>query len=292
MGPSAARCSDQSRARQDSMIATAPPASHWLLVELEGPWPIGAMGAFPKDVARVLAQRAQSADARISLIRRPGRHPRGHAPIRWAYADLRPGHEGIRWGVAEDAAAVAAADWEVSAGEGEPVVLVCAHSRHDVCCALRGRPVVKTLAEDWPEHVWECSHLGGDRFAATMVLLPHGLCYGRIDPTNAPEVLHAYQRGQVVPELLRGRCCLTRPEQAAQALLRDQGASRDIGALPPLGTNSLGDGLFEVTLGGEPGHIVRLRERVVALGTPATCRATQLAEGREYELLSVTPLPE
>lgn len=274
------------------MIATAPPASRWLIIEQEGPWPIGALGAFPNDVGRTLAQRTQSVDARLSLIRRPGRHPRGHAPIRWAYADLRPGREGIRWGLAEDAAAVAAAPWEVDAGEGEPVILVCAHSRHDVCCALRGRPVVKVLAEQWPEHVWECSHLGGDRFAATMVLLPHGLCYGRIDPANAPEVLRAYQKGLVVPELLRGRCCLTRAEQAAQALLRREGGSSRIDALSPLRTTDLGGGMFEVTLDGEPGHTVRFRERVVALGTPATCRATALGDGREYDLLQVTAGPD
>lgn len=274
------------------MVATAPPASRWLLIEQEGPWPIGSMGVFTKEVGRTLAQRAQSSDARISLIRRAGRHPRGHAPIRWAFADLRAGHEGIRWGLADDAGEVAASPWLVSPGEGEPVAIVCAHSRHDVCCALRGRPVVKTLAADWPEHVWECSHLGGDRFAATMVLLPHGLCYGRIDVDNAREVLQAYREGQVVPELLRGRCCLTRPEQAAQALLRGEGASRDLAALPPLGTRDLGDGVYEVTLGGQPGHIVRFRERVVALGTPATCRATRLGDGREYDLLNVMSLPE
>ena len=42
------------------------------------------------------------------------------------------------------------------------------------------------LAERDPDAVWECSHIGGDRFAATMLLFPHGINYGRADTFARP----------------------------------------------------------------------------------------------------------
>ncbi len=174
------RCSTASALRQDSMVATAPPGQRWLLVEREGAWPSRALDVFDPFEAHALSQKASAYEARISLIRRPGRHPRTQGPFRWAIADIRPGHEGIRWNLGESLEEVLADNWHVEPG-GDPVAIVCAHSKHDVCCALRGRPVAAAVELMWPGQVWECSHLGGDRFAATMVLLLHGLSFGRVD---------------------------------------------------------------------------------------------------------------
>ncbi len=285
------RCSVAARERGDSMVATAPPAQRWLLIEHEGAWPINALDVFAPDVARGLAIRAAALDARISLIRRPGRHPRTEGPIRWALADVRPGLEGIRWGVAGSAADLVDAQWQVDPGEGEPVAIVCAHSRHDVCCAMQGRPVAAALDERWPGRVWECSHLGGDRFAATMVLLPHGLCYGRVTPQVGDRILTAHEQDLVVPEHLRGRCSQSRLAQAAQSLVRAAGMGSDrIEALSPLSEVELADDEFEIVLSASPNLAVRVREVTVPLGTPATCRATRNAFGRDYEMVSVQPL--
>lgn len=283
------RCSDASAARNDSMVATAPPARSWLLVEHEGAWPVTALQVLPPGARRALAARAADHEARISLIRRPGRHPREDGPIRWAFADVRPGHEGIRWGMADSPADLIDMQWSADAGEGDPVAIVCAHSRHDVCCAVRGRPVAAALAGLWPGQVWECSHLGGDRFAATMVLLPHGLCYGRVTPATGPGILQAFDEARVIGEHLRGRCSDDRITQAAQALVRAAMPERDrIDDLRPLATAQLADDIHQVELGGEPVLSVQLRERLVALGTPATCRSSLPAEGREYDLLTLT----
>jgi hypothetical protein len=282
------RCSVAARERGDSMVATAPPAQRWLLIEHEGSWPVNALDVFRPGVGRPLAVRAAAQQTRISLIRRPGRHPRTEGPIRWALADVRPGQEGIRWGTVRTAADLIEAEWHVDPGEGEPVAIVCAHSRHDVCCAMQGRPVAAALADRWPGRVWECSHLGGDRFAATMVLLPHGLCYGRVTPEGGAEILTAQERGLVRPAHLRGRCALSRLSQAAQALVREAGMGSDgIGDLLPLSEVEVADDEFEVVLSGSPDLAVRVREAAIPLGTPATCRAANDAFGREYEMVSV-----
>ena len=56
-----------------------------------------------------------------------------------------------------------------------PLVLVCTNGRHDPCCATFGRPLARVLREGAQrDDVWECSHIGGDRFAANIVILPEG----------------------------------------------------------------------------------------------------------------------
>jgi hypothetical protein len=205
--------------------------------------------------------------------------------VRYAVADLRPGREGLRWAQAASVEAIATGDWTVRAGEGDPVALVCVHGRHDVCCAMRGRPVAAALEQRWPGRVWECSHLGGDRFAATLVLLPHGLYYGRVDGPSGAAILAAYDRGEVEPTHLRGRTSLPRLAQAAQAAARDAGQlGPPLDAGLPRAVRDLGDGLVEVAL-ADPDLRVVLREHTVPLDTPATCRSTVPAVGHEYELV-------
>lgn len=279
------RCATVSRARDDSMIATAPPGQRWLLIEREGAWPSRALDVFDPFDAYALSQKAAACDARISLIRRPRRHPRAPGTFRWAIADIRPGREGIRWNEAETVEEVVADSWHVTGGEGQPVALVCAHSKHDVCCALRGRPVAAALEPMWPGQVWECSHLGGDRFAASMVLLPHGLCFGRVDAGAGFEILDAYHRGELLPERLRGRSAYGRPVQAADCLARLSLGRIQMSGLRPVACETDGDDIT-VTF-ADPDLTVRLREREVRLGTPATCRALREGTAFEYDLLGI-----
>ncbi len=156
------------------------------------------------------------AGVRLALIRRPGRSD----PARrlWAYADTRPGREQVWWGEFGDDAELVAVPLDGSAGapSRDPVFLVCAHGRHDPCCAVRGRPVAAALGSRYATATWECSHVGGDRFAANLVVLPHGLYYGRLSPETALEVARAYGEGHVVPRWLRGRAALSPAAQAAQ----------------------------------------------------------------------------
>ena len=71
-------------------------------------------------------------------------------------------------------------------------------------------------------HAWQCSHMGGHRFAPTSLFFPHGLCYGRIEPGQVAAMMDAYRSGQLVPEYLRGRVCYAAAAQAADVLLRMQ----------------------------------------------------------------------
>jgi hypothetical protein len=107
----------------------------------------------------------------------------------------------------------------------EPLYLVCAHGRRNVCCARFGGPLAQALAARYPSQVWETTHVGGHRFAANLVILPHGLYYGPVDAARAVEAIDAYARGTIVPERYRGRAGQPREVQEIEyARLTDAGS--------------------------------------------------------------------
>ncbi|MDT5039692.1 MAG: hypothetical protein QOE51_677, partial [Actinoplanes sp.] len=145
------------------MLGTAFPAARLLLVEQPGPW--GARGLrdsrFGTAAAELLEATAARAGVRVQAIRRPGRTPRD-AVRRWALVDTRDGRESLRWGTFAEPAELIALPLDETPGtpDPDPLYLVCAHSKHDTCCALRGRPVAAAIAARRPGRVWVCRHLG------------------------------------------------------------------------------------------------------------------------------------
>lgn len=222
-------CSNAARRRGDPLVGTAPPTRRWLLIEHAGAWlPEAFAGtAIDIDVKRTLQAAADTVAARILLVRRTGRvapDPRGTR--RWCVVD-QDATEPLTWGSWTRAADLtpAAAALRGSAAPERPAVappapapellLVCTHGRHDVCCAVRGRPVAAALAARWPEATWECSHVGGDRFAANLISLPDGAAFGGLDPATAPTVVAEHLAGRTPTPYLRGVCGYPPAVQAA-----------------------------------------------------------------------------
>ncbi|NMO91834.1 sucrase ferredoxin [Actinomycetospora sp. TBRC 11914] len=291
------RCSDAAREREDPLFASAPPARRWLLVEHPGPWgPQALTGAgFADDVVDALDAFCRTHDARFQLIRRTAaRGAPTEAGGRFAVVDCRPGHESVRWGRvdAPEALPAALADLEHSTEPSdEPVYLVCAHGRHDACCAMRGRPVAAVLAATHPERTWETTHTGGDRFAANVVLLPHGLVLGRVPATEAVEVAERYDRGDVDPRLVRGRAGLAPAVQAAQHHVRLALDEHRVAALAPAGARQDPEDPQRWTVrlvapDGDGEVEVVVRERWIVSPTPLTCGAGRAASMRTYDLVA------
>lgn len=242
----AAHCATQARVRNDPLAGTAAPAHRWLLIEYPGPWATHALDSrlIPLELANRLEGLARSMPARVLLIRRPGRRTRqeDHA---WVVVDHDAGQHWGSWREAPDleGAADALAGEVAPSGPQEPLMLVCTHGLHDTCCAMRGRPVAAALAARWPLNTWECSHVGGDRFAANLLLLPDGVYYGSLSATTALPVVESHLAGAVTPEHLRG---VSTEEPVVQAAIIEgharlgPGGARDlVGAgLRPLSPNS------------------------------------------------------
>jgi hypothetical protein len=154
----------------------------------------------------------------------------------------------------------------------ESLILVCTNGRHDQCCANLGRPLVRELRDSpWAERVWECSHIGGDRFAANVVVLPESLYFGRVDPQSAPALLGALDDGRIDLALFRGRTSLSLAEQAVEHFVR-----RELGIDAVDGVaidRQAADGAFPVRLGKRLVH-VRVRRRLVTATEPLTCKGT------------------
>jgi len=98
--------------------------------------------------------------------------------------------------------------------------LVCTNGARDPCCAIRGPAVAQALARVLPGEVYECSHLGGHRFAANVLVLPDGLCFGRLDARTAVALAAELEAGRLPLEHLRGRTALDPEQQAAEILIR------------------------------------------------------------------------
>jgi hypothetical protein len=292
----AARCSVQARLRGDSLVATAPPARRWLLVEQPGPWGRDALleSRFDRRVASRLAARARELGVRIQLVRRAGERL-ADSGRRWAIADTTPGRETVRWSTRETDAELLQVPWDATVGTPSqvPTYLVCTHGTHDVCCAVRGRPLARALpVPGMPADVWETSHLGGDRFAANVVVLPWGFLYGEV-PEDGGGLVAAHAAGQVALPWLRGRAGLAPAAQAAQ-----QHARRELGLLGvhdlPLrrvrGLPSPAPGVerFDVVLTGPDGDVlVTVESRLSAEAHRLTCAATQPGHWRTWHPLAL-----
>lgn len=177
------------------MGATAATARTWLLVEQPGPWGRKALTGSRLDpaVGRALDRAADGTGVRVALIRRPGRHADLHTPAshRVYLAHTAPGDAWVRTDTLADPAELTALDFTAlgagshggfgTAHAGPPLALVCTNGRRDRCCAVNGRPLAAELAASGGADAWEVTHLGGHRFSPTMLVLPYGYTYGRVD---------------------------------------------------------------------------------------------------------------
>lgn len=196
-------------------MASAPEASRaWLLIEHPGPWPPEPTATSLPAPLDAQVRTADTLGIRVQMIRRPGRRPASDMRqllLGWT-AGTSPW---IRHGkLPAGSAALTDLDLkELSAGtppafgspSDEPVFLVCTHGRRNACCARLGAPLAQALAARHPGLVWETTHVGGHRFAANLVILPHGLYYGPVGLDAAAAAISAYRQGTITPERYRGR---------------------------------------------------------------------------------------
>ncbi|WP_369199377.1 sucrase ferredoxin [Streptomyces sp. PU-14G] len=293
-------CATASRALAEPLTGTAATARTWLLVEQPGPWGRKALTQSRLDpgLGQALDAAASAHGARVALIRRPGRHadhspPAGHRVFlartvpgaSWVLTARLSGDGGLEAlravdfaafdGPAPPASGAASGPcWEPY--EGSPLALVCTNGKRDRCCALLGRPLAAELAATGSANVWEITHLGGHRFAPTLLVLPHGYAYGRLDAAGVKSVLDAVRDGQVSLEGCRGRSAWDRPGQAADLAVRELTGELRADAVSVLAVRPDPDGQRRiVTVAHADGRRWRvvLRERAQGPAVPASCGA-------------------
>lgn len=272
-----------SLARADQLIGTASPVRAFLLVEHPGPWGQAALrdAALPGNLLAALRRRSASAKVRVLMIRRHGQ--RGQDGVRVFAAHAHPSRPWLETTHLHNHHDVLDLDLEaLGAGRSpgltshaEPVFCVCTHGRHDACCAEQGRPVAAALTRSHPEQTWEVSHLGGDRFAGNLLVLPDGLGYGRVTPDTVAALADAHLAGLITPEHLRGRSGYSMPVQVAELAVRRELDEWRIGALRLAARpEATGAGWRTRFVGGGATHEVTVHRSDSAETQQLTCSAT------------------
>ena len=297
-----ATCSAVSRSLGEPLFATASRVSAWVLIEQPGPWGREALLASRLDpvIGRALHDRAHATGVRVILIRRPGRTLPGPRHAFLAYTGRR-----ARWLEElrlEDASELLDLDWsllgrERPPGYGRPLAgalyLACTNGRHDQCCATWGRPLAQALAGAVGDRAWECSHIGGDRFAGNLVCLATGVYYGRLGATRAPEVVALHERGRLDLEHYRGRCVDPPVVQAAEYFLRRELGVTGLDEVAAEWRGQAADGAVGVRFAVPDGRwMVRLRVGADEDARPLTCQVRRPRRPPLYELLDLARLEE
>ncbi len=287
------RCAPAAELRGDPLHGTAAPAQRFVLVEQPGAWGRNALheSRLGDDVVRGLLATCRASGGRLLLIRRAHREP--DAARRFAIVDARLGSERVWWGAYEDERELAELELERPPGSPttEPILLVCTHGRRDPCCARRGWPVVLALTEAFPDWTWQCSHVGGDRFAANFVLLPHGLYYGHVAPDEAVDVVRRYRRGLVTTDRLRGRSCYPPAVQSAQHFARLDLDDHRLRSLEPISWTAPTGDRVRVRLAREDRELrVTVRRETSEPIPRLTCGAVSAARVDHYVLEAIEAL--
>jgi hypothetical protein len=252
--PDDATCAAQSLHVGEPLAGTAVAETDlWIALEHPGPW--GPKGledsALPAElVAQLRAFTARQPRARVQLIRKPERT--GDERLLFL-ARGEPGAASSYRLTLDGLGALAAVDldaWAAGAAPSaaqqsrRPLYLVCVHGKRDRCCAQRGMPVYSALTAIASDDVWQTTHLGGHRFAATLLVLPEGVCYGRLDAAEATALAAAHARGELYDvSRMRGRCAYASEVQAAEVALRQALGELRLDALRWLGAEQVASGV-------------------------------------------------
>ncbi|HVL99670.1 MAG TPA: sucrase ferredoxin [Egibacteraceae bacterium] len=289
------RCAAEARERDEPRYGTASHVRRWLLLEQPGPWGRDALieSRMPAAVATELESTAADVNARVILIRRT----RGRSARQRRCFVVRSDLALVEELVLDDVTDLLDVDLTpLAAGRPvggtpwlEPLHLVCTNGRHDACCAEYGRPLALALSGAVGERVWECSHIGGDRFAGNLVCFPHGLYFGHVGPAEGPDVALQYERGLIDLDHYRGRSSHSFVVQAAEYFLRSDRDLRHVDDLVFTTRRVIADDAFRVVFADRPGQrwTVDVRVERDSRDQRLTCQATVAARPPRYALLAI-----
>lgn len=169
-----------------------------------------------KDLASAIHNAAQGG-LHVALVDRVGESD--------ALPQLHALPESLQADFSSEAALIAAirayTEGQIFDGKCDPriTVLVCTDSRRDACCARYGFSTYKALdaiADKQKFNIVQATHLGGCRFAASLVVMPQRQRYGRMTAGQAPAFLEALSRGEIFLPAYKGRTDIPEPLQIAE----------------------------------------------------------------------------
>ncbi|MEM1254513.1 MAG: sucrase ferredoxin [Cyanobacteria bacterium P01_H01_bin.21] len=227
-------------AHSESLIGTAVPADTFILLETPQPWgkPALLSPGVPESLRQVV-KPLLAVGVRVHLIANEQTAEQGQRRILifqrspQQSMQLEVGYKS--WEIQVDSAAEMAPALEAFFQNGSRLslssqrhLMVCTHASHNECCGLYGYPfyldAIATTQQFGLTHIqpWQISHIGGHRFAPTLIDFPHGRYYGNLDHDSLLCLLK--QEGDIEPLLssYRGWSLLPKPLQILEAELFSQ----------------------------------------------------------------------
>jgi hypothetical protein len=182
--------------RAEAYVFLPVPKRLWRAKEMNESW------ASSEDLAAIAAAR------RGGVVTRLYNPPRdAHAadtPILVHAAEGRPRPEAL-----DGLLTAFGSRWPVEP-QARPRLAICTHGTRDRCCAKWGYAAYTTARRLFdegrsPYEPIECSHLGGDRFAATGIVFPSGSMYAHLDSVDLAALTASEAAGRLRPDTYRGR---------------------------------------------------------------------------------------
>ena len=291
-------CSVRSKEASEETFGTASTGDAWLLLEYARPWGAKAFreSTLPKAVKVYLSGLLKSVPRSRVLLIKQTRMIKG--PLTLFVARSRESsssilkYEFFEYEQLLDldlASALAGGSPSGTTPWEEPLFLVCTHGKRDKCCAKFGIPIYKTIQTVARESsVWQCSHVGGDRFAANVVCFPDGIFYGHVTEETAKLIVKEYDERRIVLTNFRGRSCYSFPVQAAEFFTRRETGFRSIGDLKFLTYDPLKPNEWRVRFFSEVDakvHQVSLRSHLSEFQNRLTCHSNELQSVVQYSLI-------
>lgn len=262
-------CAQMSRECHEPFVGTASRVDTWLLIEYTGSWRASAvehsdLSAWVK--TWLFWQSTYRTNFRTLFIRQ---HHRPLTDITCFVCTVREDQQQLYRFTFQNYEELTSLDIEgLRAGDpryqeylyDEPLYLVCSDGKHDMCCAKYGVPIYQELAKQVGSQAWQCSHLGGDKFAANVLYLPKSLYYGRVTIPDIEIMLSLHKQQQIYLDKFRGCTSYSFVEQAADYFLRVSTGVRSFNVLRRLYTD----------------HVPESEEHTVVFENVETCQRYQL----------------
>jgi hypothetical protein len=221
-------CSVLSRNSAEPLAGSAPFARHFVFIT----WPkkywqyeaLEAKGGFPQGLKKWMKEQSEvNGKISIRLVSRAGLSQDKVEiyiyPEKYCYSNVLPSQiPAVLESYFRDGITAAFSPAPI---EGEQI-FICTHGRHDKCCAKFGQELADKMRyhvsrQKTAVEVWDSSHLGGHRFAATMIDFPTGRAYGHLSADELPNYLASRKAAQVYGRAYRGSVFLSGLEQVAEA---------------------------------------------------------------------------
>lgn len=290
-------CSELSLNAREEIFATAPRVVVWFLLEYRGAWTDKAFldSKIPEDVKKRINLNLETIpNSRLQLIKR---HDNSGDMLKFYVAksdELGPRLYEFDFISYEELLGLDIDEiLEGTANLREvPLFLVCTNGAYDKCCGRYGAPVYKEIANHENNYkAWQCTHLGGHRFAANLLHLPYGIYYGRVRDFGVHKLIEGSKNLRIDLEHYRGRSCYCKDAQAAEYFLRNVTGKTEISAFQFKEAKNSGKERFIVEfISNSDGknHLIHVQKDKSAMFNYTSCGDIEQSPIAQYRLIDHT----